>query len=168
MTPHGSNKILDLVIRTLVVISVTWTSLCMILFIRNAWISRTLPDSLAGNPVFGGILPTASPSTIYAELPGITQSLSLLAPTLKSNEHRSSTPVRIAVVLQYDSTCFIEVTRVSDCGCSADKLDRYRLTRDAIDPFTGNLLVRQNDEDLSAEMITQYLGGLTKNWRSRL
>jgi hypothetical protein len=147
-----------LLLKGFVVVSAAWTFFSIFMLLRWA-LTHTSAANADARPIYSAVeLPTLSPSTVYRDLPGIQQSLA----TFNSSSDSLQQPVRLAVVYQSDSTCFVELTYVSDCGCPAEKIDRYEITRTAIDPVTGTILTRLSEGSLSAERLTRYFGGLTR------
>ena len=145
----------DQVLKVIVVLSVAWTFFSIIVNVKLHFAPASHAN--ADSPIDAKVIqrPSLSPSLIYRELPGIQQSLMALTDSAVQ-------PVRLAVVFQRDSTCFVELTYISDCGCPAEKLDRYEITRTAIDPLTGTILTRLREENLSAERLNRYFDGLTQ------
>lgn len=146
------------VLKGLVVVSVTWTFFSLIMLLKWELTRPTPTNSETGLSYSEVKLPVLSPSLLYQHLPGVQQSFERFRSATDSVDQ----PVRIAVVFQRDSTCFVEMTEVSDCGCPAEKVDRYEITRTAIDPVTGIILTRLKEENLSAERLARYFGGLTR------
>ena len=144
----------DQVLKVIVVLSVAWTFLSLIMFAKVK-LSPSHPNLETKLTV---TLPKLSPSIVYQGLPVIQRSLA----TLSSSADSLNQPVRLAVVFQPDSTCFVELTYVDECGCSKEKLDRYSITRTVIDPNSGIILTRLGESNLSAERLTRYFGGLTR------
>jgi hypothetical protein len=156
-------RILSLLLRGFVVLATAYTFFSLAMLLR--WALRPaphpqLPNTFDVSPI---PLPVLSPMTLYRDLPGISQSLT----TLGSPTDSSDRPVRVSVVYQSDSTSFVELTYVSDCGCPAEKRDRYSINHKAVDPLTGRILKHYSEENLSAERLAQYFGGLTQIRRSQ-
>lgn len=142
------------IIGGFVVISVAWT--CFSVFMVAKVKLFATPHAKLQTIDYPTItLPTLSPSMIFKDLPSIQQSLTTFTDSVNQ-------AVRLSVVFQKDSTYFVELTSVSDCGCPSEKKDRYAITRTAIDPVTGIILTQLREESLSAEGLTRYFGGLTQ------
>jgi hypothetical protein len=145
----------DWIVRLIVVGSVAWTAICIAMTIRHHYLSapNLSSEDQSARPTI--TLPTLSSSELYQNLPGIQEALLAF-------EDSANQPVRLSVVYQSDSTCYIELTYVSDCGCMPEKLDRYTILHRIVDPVLGTTLTEFSDASLSAERLDRYFGGLTQ------
>lgn len=147
-----------------VVLSAAWTFFCLFVLLGRGWLNVRTPaiDSAQVHP---DVYPVLAPSLVYRELPGITRSLAILFSATEDSEHLSNSPIRVAVVSHRDSTCFVELTFLSQCACPADKSDRFEIIREIIDPLTGTELGQFRGKSLSAERVTEYFNPLTRHRR---
>lgn len=140
-------------LRIFVVVSAAWTFFSIFMLLK--WVfTHDSEASAQAQPIYSTIeLPTLSPEMLYQDLPGIQQSLTAVDAMLDSSRR----PARLAVVYQSDSTCFVELTYISECACPAAKLDRYEVTRKVVDPITGNIIASNKASGLSAGGLPQHL-----------
>jgi hypothetical protein len=160
-------RFLSLALQGFVILSVAWTCISAIKLVQETWRPSHSPKSeIAAASDLS--LPRLAPYEVLRDIPGLTESVVRLYERGQEGEAGASRPSRMAVVFNTDSTCFVELTYVSDCGCPTSKIDRYEILRDVIDPSTGHRIAQFREEYLSAERVTRLLTGLTKNWRSQL